>query len=126
MEGAIAACSCTAFTQSALACKYMFLAQRITTFNIHFENATLPACSYQPGFPAITNNSLNEKEQLLGKLRDFISRIHSDPLLVSMDREQLKEISCKNLTRLVSMAQGFFHMQQDTLSNRPDNAKQYK
>jgi hypothetical protein len=126
MEGAIATCSCAAFTQSALACKHMFLAQRITTFNIHFENATLPARSYQPGFQAIPDDYLNEKEQLLGKLRDFISRIHSDPLLVSMDREQLKEISRENLTRLVSTAQGFFHMQQDTLSNRPDNAKQHK
>ncbi|KIJ55575.1 hypothetical protein M422DRAFT_240189 [Sphaerobolus stellatus SS14] len=41
-HGAITACSCPAYVQSALTCKHMFLAQRITTSNVCAQKSILP------------------------------------------------------------------------------------
>jgi hypothetical protein len=103
----------------------MFLAQRITTFNIYFENVTLPAHIPHPVLQPVTENHLKEKQRLLGKIKDVISRMNSDAVWKSVDSlEQLADISREHLTRFLSAAEGLSHLQQDTFLNKSDRAKQ--
>ena len=104
----------------------MFLAQRMTTFNIHFENVTLPTRGCQLKLQVDRENIFDEKEQLFGKLTEVMSRIHNDKVWKSTDSKRFANVSRENLTRLLSAAQDFLHLQQDTFSNRPDYAKQWK
>jgi hypothetical protein len=101
----------------------MYLAQRITTFNIHYDHAILPVHRYEPAFePILEHHTLDEKQRLLRRFEEIANRIASWKPVGSP--EQLGEISRDSLTRLVSAAEGLWHIQRDTLLNRADNAKQ--
>ena len=123
-DQAITRCSCPAFAETGLACKHMFLAQRITTHNIHFENVVVSAP--QPVLePVAPENHREEKQRLLAKIRDGVDKLSNDALwrVVSSD-EGLNKISRSNLTRLLSVIDGVKHLQTDVFLNRPDYSKQ--
>ena len=105
----------------------MFLAQRMTTSNIHFENAVLPPAGPLSQLPVPENQQiLAEKEQLRDKIRDTIARFSYDALWCSVNsQEGLNNISRSNLTKLLSAAEGFGHLQRDVFLNIPDHAKQH-
>jgi hypothetical protein len=94
----------------------MFLAQRITVFNIYFEKIILPYRS-QPVLPPSAENYLAEKQRIFGKLKEVIGNVYRR----SIDSpEHLVDISRESLTRLLSAAEGLSHLQRDTLSNKVD------
>ncbi|KIJ40782.1 hypothetical protein M422DRAFT_256204 [Sphaerobolus stellatus SS14] len=99
----ITACSCPAYVQSALTCKHMFLAQRITTSNIRAQKAILPPATL------VTQASTAEDQQqykrvLLDKFRATIVSLNDDSLWrLLQSEESLYLVSRASLTQLPSL-----------------------
>ncbi|KIJ34446.1 hypothetical protein M422DRAFT_263401 [Sphaerobolus stellatus SS14] len=76
-DGAITACSCPAYVQSALTCKHMFLAQRITTSNICAQKAILPPATLVTQASTVEDQQ-QYKQVLLDKFRAPIVLLNDD------------------------------------------------
>ncbi|KIJ34784.1 hypothetical protein M422DRAFT_263142 [Sphaerobolus stellatus SS14] len=76
-DGAITACSCPAYVQSALTCKHMFLVQRITTSNICAQKAILPPATLVTQASTVEDQQ-QYKQVLLDKFRAPIVSLNDD------------------------------------------------
>ncbi|KIJ47672.1 hypothetical protein M422DRAFT_248680 [Sphaerobolus stellatus SS14] len=110
-----------------LACKHMFIIQRVTTFNIQIERSIIPPAPL-PG-PEITNAveaRQQEKLLLLDKataLMDALAdRFHFKRLQSS--KEELDKVSTASITQYISAAQGLLHLKNDVFLHKSDYATQ--
>ncbi|KZV78403.1 hypothetical protein EXIGLDRAFT_783879 [Exidia glandulosa HHB12029] len=75
-DSAISACSCPYHASTSLPCKHMFLAQRVTTYSIRRDKATLPAAA-QPAPPFDVHTHAAEKRAMCARIAAEITKLSS-------------------------------------------------
>ncbi|KIJ34131.1 hypothetical protein M422DRAFT_263781 [Sphaerobolus stellatus SS14] len=125
-DNSFVACSCLAFSRSGLVCKHMFLAQRVTTYNIQLEKLSLPAAVVSDPETIVNEGCRDEKLHLLDKALTLMDLLADRSLFkqVQSSEDELDKVSSASLTQYISAAEGLLHMKNDVFLHKLDHAKQ--
>ncbi|KIJ25137.1 hypothetical protein M422DRAFT_273914 [Sphaerobolus stellatus SS14] len=125
-DNSFVACSCPAFSRSGLICKHMFLAQRVTTYNIQLEKSILPAAVVSDPETIVNEGRRDEKLHLVDKALTLMDLLADRSLFkrVQSSEDELDKVSTASLTQYISAAEGLLHMKNDVFLHKLDHAKQ--
>ncbi|KIJ33949.1 hypothetical protein M422DRAFT_264088 [Sphaerobolus stellatus SS14] len=126
-EEKITSCTCSAYTESLLTCKHIFLALRFTNYAIFLPHVIIPKRrAVEIDDDEEVEHQRAHKRRLVVKIRNGIAKLDKVDYWVRAENDDMLDtMSRESLTRLLSTVDGLCHLSRDTMFSIPDNATQW-